>query len=125
MLLSQRYILNTKVNKLGVNEFVSPPKLLEPNDQKYLKNLLKNKFTEQENSHYVTWMVSNCHSTTGSIARLEYARKLVAAGLKLDGFGKCFSEKEDPEGHFQHVRGVSRHQNDTQSYLNSVDGNRS
>lgn len=39
---------------------------------------------------YVTWMVSNCESTRGAAIRWEYVQRLIAAGLKLDGYGECF-----------------------------------
>ena len=41
---------------------------------------------------YATWMVSNCGKTRGATVRWEYAQQLIAAGLKLDGFGKCFNK---------------------------------
>jgi len=40
--------------------------------------------------NHTAWLVSNCNQTQGSITRWEFGKRLVDAGLKLDGFGKCF-----------------------------------
>jgi len=36
------------------------------------------------------WVVSSCNKLYGAVKRMEYARSLQEAGLKLDKFGKCF-----------------------------------
>jgi len=43
------------------------------------------------NTKYVSWIVSNCDKTSGASARFEYGKRLVEAGLKLDGFGECWN----------------------------------
>lgn len=43
------------------------------------------------NTKYVSWVVSNCNKTAGASQRFEYGKRLVAAGLKLDGYGECWN----------------------------------
>ena len=45
---------------------------------------------KKTNKKHTAWLVSNCNQTRGSIHRWEYGKSLAKAGLKLDGFGKCF-----------------------------------
>ncbi|XP_039274113.1 4-galactosyl-N-acetylglucosaminide 3-alpha-L-fucosyltransferase FUT6-like [Styela clava] len=49
-----------------------------------------NEYLESK-SREALWFVSNCDHTNGAMQRMEYAKKLVEAGLNLDKFGKCFS----------------------------------
>jgi hypothetical protein len=45
---------------------------------------------KKTNKKHTAWLVSNCNQTRGSIHRWEFGKSLAKAGLKLDGFGKCF-----------------------------------
>ena len=45
---------------------------------------------KKTNKKHTAWLVSNCNQTRGSIHRWEFGKSLARAGLKLDGFGKCF-----------------------------------
>lgn len=66
-------------------------------DDIYLKKLMDNKFPKSKN--YVTWIVSNCDKTPGAVARMNYAKSMIAAGLKFDSFGNCFENSADAETH--------------------------
>ena len=44
----------------------------------------------RKNDKHTLWMVSNCNSTPGAIARWNYGQSLIEAGLKVEGEGACF-----------------------------------
>ena len=44
----------------------------------------------RKNDKHTLWMVSNCNSTPGAIARWNYGQSLIQAGLKVKGEGACF-----------------------------------
>merc|ERR1712021_148122 len=46
---------------------------------------------KKENSASTTWLVSNCDETRGASMRLEFAQRLIQAGLSFDGYGQCFN----------------------------------
>ena len=40
------------------------------------------------------WLVSNCGKTYGAVKRMEYANKLIKAGLPVDRYGACFNNRK-------------------------------
>lgn len=58
-------------------------------DEEHLSILMNRK--NAPNTKYAAWVVSNCDKTAGASQRFEYGKRLVAAGLKLDGYGECWN----------------------------------
>lgn len=93
LLLSQRYNSKTKIKEK-----------LEMEDGPYMEKLIKNKFDyindeKYKDKSYATWIVSNCQATVGARARMDEALALKKAGLKFDGFGKCWAGTEKEYKH--------------------------
>lgn len=72
---------------LGNADFTkrSMPQVHHKNPQQFVEKIVDSK------RHLAVWVVSNCDSTKGAVARMKYALELEEAGLKLDKFGKCFN----------------------------------
>ena len=71
--------------------FESLSKENEVPDDLYMEKLITNKFKYDKKQAYATWIVSNCGSTGGARARLEEAKNLRKAGMRFDGYGKCWA----------------------------------
>ena len=56
-------------------------------DEKFFEEMMSKKNTSK---YHTVWLVSDCDHTPGALLRWEYGKKLIIAGLKLHGEGKCF-----------------------------------
>ena len=61
-------------------------------DENYQKNLIE--YKHPYGSKFNTgWIISNCNDTLTANVRWEYGAKLIKAGLKVNGTGKCFGNQ--------------------------------
>ena len=74
------YLGNSAFSKLSM------PQIHRKNPQGFVDKILLSK------RHLAVWVVSNCDKTKGAVARMQYAKELIKAGLNLSKYGKCFGK---------------------------------